>query len=86
MHRDLPPDQAPRPRASGLLQADRAGSRDRVISSMVSACLLAVMGTLVFAWALRMPDYPWLFAVGGLPWLAGVVVFGRALRRFTQER
>jgi hypothetical protein len=49
---------------------------------MVSASLFAVVGTLVFAWALRMPDYPWLFAVGALPWLVGIVLFARALWRY----
>jgi hypothetical protein len=58
-------------------------ARERTVGSMVSASLLAVLGTLIFAWALRAPDYPWLFAVGALPWLAGVVMFGRALWRYT---
>ena len=55
------------------------------MGSMVSASLLAVLGTLIFAWALRSPDYPWLFAVGALPWLAGLVMFARALWRYTRQ-
>ena len=35
---------------------------------------MAVAGTLIFAWALRTPDYPWLFAVGALPWVVGVIL------------
>jgi hypothetical protein len=58
-------------------------ARERTVGSMVSASLLAVLGTLMFAWALRSPEYPWLFAVGALPWLAGVVMFGRAVWRYT---
>ena len=50
---------------------------------MVSAGLLAALGTLIFAWALRSPQYPWLFEVGALPWLAGVWIFARALWRYT---
>lgn len=57
--------------------------RERTVGSMVSASLMAVLGTLIFAWALRAPDYPWLFAVGALPWLAGVCMFARALWRYT---
>jgi len=53
--------------------------RERAVGAMVSASLLAVLGTLIFAWALRMPEYPWLFAVGALPWLAGILIFARAL-------
>ena len=57
--------------------------RERTVGSMVSASLLAVLGTLIFAWALRSPDYPWLFAVGAIPWVLGVLVFARALWRYT---
>jgi hypothetical protein len=53
---------------------------------MVSASFMAVLGTLIFAWALRSPDYPWLFAVGALPWVAGVIVFARALWQYTHIR
>ena len=60
-----------------------AEARERAVGSMVSASLLAVLGTLIFAWALRAPDYPWLFAVGALPWIAGVLMFARALWRYT---
>ena len=58
-------------------------ARDSTVRSMVSASLLAVLGTLIFAWALRTPDYPWLFGVGAVPWFVGVVMFGRALWRYT---
>ena len=57
--------------------------RERTVGSMVSASLMAVLGTLIFAWALRSPDYPWLFAVGAIPWVIGVLVFARALWRYT---
>jgi hypothetical protein len=57
--------------------------RERTVGSMVSASLLAVLGTLIFAWALRAPDYPWLFAVGALPWIAGVLMFARAVWKYT---
>ena len=60
-----------------------AEARERVVSSMLSAGLLALLGTLIFAWALRAPEYPWLFAVGALPWLAGVVMFAHAVWRYT---
>ncbi len=58
-------------------------ARERTVGSMVSASLLAVLGTLTFAWALRAPEYPWLFAVGALPWIAGVTMFARAVWRYT---
>ena len=58
-------------------------ARERTIGSMVSASLLAVLGTLIFAWALRSVDYPWLFAVGAVPWITGVVMFARAVWRYT---
>jgi len=78
------PSQAPAPRAeTPSPEADRA--RERAVASMVSASVLAVMGTLILAWALRAPDYPWLFAVGAAPWFAGVVIFARALWRYTHE-
>jgi len=59
--------------------------RDRTVSSMVSAALLAVVGTLTFAWALRAPEYPWLFAIGALPWALGLCIFGRALWKYTRN-
>jgi len=59
--------------------------RDRTVSSMVSAALLAVVGTSIFAWALRAPEYPWLFAAGALPWAVGLWVFGHALWRYTRN-
>ncbi len=58
--------------------------REQAVASMVTASLMAVAGTLIFAWALRTPDYPWLFAVGALPWVVGVILFGRALWRYTR--
>ena len=60
-----------------------ADARARSVGAMVSASLLAVLGTLIFAWALRTPDYPWLFAVGALPWTAAMVLFVRSLWRYT---
>ena len=69
--------------------SESAGSdpdvRERAVGSMVSASLLAVLGTFVFAWALRSPEYPWLFAVGALPWGTGVLMFARALWRYTHH-
>ena len=62
-----------------------AKARERAIGSMVTASLLAVMGTLIFAWALRATEYPWLFAVGALPWGVGVCVFARALVQYTRN-
>jgi MFS family permease len=58
--------------------------REAAVASMVTASLMAVAGTLIFAWALRAPDYPWLFAVGALPWVVGVILFGRALWKYTR--
>ena len=58
--------------------------RERTVSSMVSAALLAVVGTLIFAWALRAPEYPWLFAAGALPWGVGLCLFARALWKYTR--
>jgi hypothetical protein len=52
---------------------------------MVSASVLAIMGTLIFAWALRATAYPWLFAVGALPWTVGVLVFARAMWKYTRN-
>jgi hypothetical protein len=54
-------------------------ARERAVGGMVSASLVAALGTIIFAWALRAPDYPWLFVVGGLPWIVGIVQFSRAL-------
>ena len=59
-------------------------ARERAVASMVSASVLAVMGTLIFAWALRATEYPWLFAVGALPWGVGVCVFARAMWKYTR--
>ena len=67
------------------LTEDQIRARDRAIGSMVSASVLAVMGTLVFAWALRTPEYPWLFAVGALPWGVGICVFARALWSYSRN-
>jgi len=82
------PDRAPvaepkpKPKQKPLNPAEL---RERAVSSMVSAALLAVVGTLIFAWALRAPDYPWLFAVGAVPWTLGLCMFGRALWRYTRN-
>ena len=59
--------------------------RERTVSTMVSAALLTVLGTLIFAWALRAPEYPWLFALGGIPWGLGLCMFGRALWTYTRR-
>ena len=67
---------------SGSAQ-DGGRATARSVGAMVSASLLAVLGTLVFAWAMRTPDYPWLFAVGALPWTAAMVLFARAFWRLT---
>jgi len=79
----------PRPESpSGAVQKSKplseAEVRERTVSTMVSAALLAVLGTLIFAWALRIPQLPWLFAMGALPWGAGLLLFGRALWRYTR--
>src|SRR5262245_19093910 len=63
---------------------NEAELRSRTVSSMVSAALLAVVGTLIFAWGLRAPEYPWLFAVGAVPWVLGLCLFGRALWKYTR--
>jgi hypothetical protein len=77
-----------RPESAGSEEKSKpvneAQIRERTVSSMVSAALLAVLGTLIFAWALRSPDYPWLFAVGALPWGVGLCMFGRALWNYTR--
>ena len=67
------------------LTEEQIRARDRAIGSMVSASVLAVMGTLVFAWALRTPEYPWLFALGGLPWAVGIAIFARALWSYSRN-
>ena len=64
---------------------DSSELRERTVSSMVSAALLAVVGTLIFAWALRTPEYPWLFPVGAVPWGLGLLLFGRALWKYTRS-
>jgi hypothetical protein len=73
------------PSAERKKPIDTPELRERTVSSMVSAALLAVIGTLIFAWALRTPEYPWLFAVGALPWAAGLFMFGRALWKYTRN-
>jgi len=72
------------PAAEQKKPGDTPELRERTVSSMVSAALLAVLGTLIFAWALRTPEYPWLFGVGALPWAAGLWMFGRALWKYTR--
>ena len=77
------PESAPRiePKPKPLTETQQ---RERTVSTMVSAALLTVLGTLVFAWALRAPEYPWLFALGALPWGLGLCMFGRALWKYTR--
>lgn len=57
--------------------------RERTVASMLSAGLLAALGTLIFWWALRSPEYQWLFAVGAIPWVVGTCIFARAVWRYT---
>jgi len=52
---------------------------------MFTSSVLAVIGTLIFAWALRATDYPWLFAVGALPWIVGIVLFALAMWRYARS-
>ena len=73
------------PAAQPKKHLDTPELRERTVSSMVSAALLAVIATLIFAWALRTPEYPWLFAVGALPWAVGLCIFGRALWKYTRD-
>ena len=65
--------------------APKSSARERAFGSMVSASVLATLGTLIFAWALRTPDYPWLFAVGAVPWLVGIILFARALGSYLKQ-
>ena len=65
--------------------AAKSSARERAFGSMVSASVLATLGTLIFAWALRTPDYPWLFAVGAVPWLVGIILFARALGSYLKQ-
>lgn len=74
-----------RPDSSKRKPIDAAQLRERTVSSMVSAALLAVVGTLIFAWALRTPEYPWLFTAGALPWGVGLCLFGHALWKYTRN-
>ena len=62
-----------------------ARARERAVTCMITASVLAVIGTLTFAWALRAPDQPWLFAVGAVPWIAGIVLFALAMWRFARS-
>ena len=85
MNDQTPPEPPAEAHLAPVETAAQARARERAISSMVTASLLAVVGTLVFAWALRADDYPWLFAVGAVPWTLGVCVFARALWRYTRS-
>jgi hypothetical protein len=76
-------DEPVEPHHVAPLTEAQVHGRERAVASMVSASLMAVAGTLIFAWALRTPDYPWLFAVGALPWVVGVILFGHALWKYT---
>lgn len=60
-------------------------ARERAMRGMVNASLMAALGTLIFAWALRASDYPWLFAIGALPWLVGIILFVRALASYLKQ-
>jgi hypothetical protein len=77
------PDSAPGADQK-LKPLNEAELRERTVSSMISAALLAVVGTLIFAWALRAPEYPWLFVVGALPWAIALPLFGRAFWKYTR--
>lgn len=77
------PDHAPAAEPKKRLSPDEL--RERTVSGMVSAALLAVLGTLMFAWALRAPEYPWLFAAGAVPWGLGLWMFGAALWKYTRS-
>ena len=79
------PDDSARQRAQTPPSGGEAGARASVVASMVSASLFAVVGTLMFAWALRTPEYSWLFFVGALPWVVGIVMFARAFWRYTRS-
>jgi hypothetical protein len=81
---DKGPDDPAQQRSHAPPAEADSKARERAVASMVSASLFAVAGTLIFAWALRAPDYPWLFAVGALPWVVGIVLFARALWRYTR--
>ena len=81
-HRTRPESSGDTQRVSQQGRSD-SEARERAVGSMVSGSLLAVLGTFIFAWALRAPDYPWLFAVGALPWIAGVIMFVGAVWRYT---
>ena len=77
-------EEQPETRVSAPPSEGQIRGREAAVGSMVTASLMAVAGTLIFAWALRTPDYPWLFAVGALPWVIGVILFGHALWRYTR--
>ncbi len=84
MTRRTNPEDRPESKSSSPPTAEQSKARETAVGSMVSASLLAVLGTLIFAWALRAPDYPWLFAVGALPWVVGLIMFAHALWRYTR--
>jgi zinc transporter ZupT len=79
------PEEPAAPRVALTETAEQARARERAVASMVSASVLAIMGTLIFAWALRATAYPWLFAVGAVPWSIGVCVFARAMWKYTRN-
>ncbi len=78
------PDDPAHEQARQPTQAN-ANARQRAVGGMVTASIFAAAGTFIFAWALRAPDHPWLFAVGALPWVAGIILFGVALWRYTKS-
>lgn len=84
MSQRIDPEDQSEAKSSSPPTAEQSRARESAVASMVSASLFAVLGTLIFAWALRAPDYPWLFAVGALPWVVGVIMFAHALWRYTR--
>lgn len=85
MSRHTSPERPVESRARDAPENVAEKQRQGAVGSMVSASVLSVLGALVFAWALREPEYPWLFGLGVLPWLLGIVLFGRALWRYVQR-
>lgn len=59
--------------------------RRRAAREMLVACAWAVGGAALFAFALRRPDHPWLFPLGGVPLLVGVARFAHAVWQFLRD-
>ena len=79
------PEEPAASRVTPTESAEQARARERAVASMVSASVLAILGTLIFAWALRATAIPWLFAAGALPWTLGVLIFARAMWKYTRN-